>query len=101
MFRRAVAALLVLGWICLSGFDVVEDLDEAPGRAAFSAADDAAAASKRAMGPLANNIIESAGRSKSGAGVPGSFCCLLLPRPIAAEFRRHSQLHKLFHVFLI
>lgn len=30
MFRKLIAALLILGWISLSGFDLVEDLDEVP-----------------------------------------------------------------------
>lgn len=103
MCRRVLAALLVLGWIGLSGFDIVEDLDEAPGRAAVSATpDDAAAGSKRGGGgPLSNNIIESAGRTRQGVVLPVAFTATTLRSDISSEFRKHPQLHKLFHVFLI
>jgi hypothetical protein len=102
MFRRLVAALLVLGWISLSGFDVVEDLDEVPGQVAFSnASDDLAWGSKRAMGPLANNIIESASRTKQSNIALITFTPIIFFIEPPTEFRKHSQLHKLHRVFLI
>lgn len=101
MFRRLVAVLLVLGWISLSGFDVVEDLDEAPGQVHISTAPDAGLGSKRAMGALANNIIESASRTKSVSLAPVNFDCVVFRLAPITDFRKHSQLHKLFRVFLI
>jgi hypothetical protein len=102
MFRRLVSALLVLGWISLSGFDVVEDLDEAPGRPAFSATPDSASAgTKRSMGSLANNIIESASRTKQHNVALLTLSATIGHLDPALEFRKHSQLHKLHRVFLI
>lgn len=102
MCRRLVSALLILGWISLSGFDVVEDLDEAPGRAAFSATpDNAAAGAKRSMGSLANNIIESASRTKQSNGELVTLIATICHLDLLLEFRKHSQLHKLHRVFLI
>src|SRR5687768_3920647 len=102
MYRRVLGALLVLGWISLSGFDVIEDLDEAPGQIQLSAAPDHAGHdSKRAMGALANNIIESASRSKPVHLAALNLAVIVLRIEPITEFRRHSQLHKLFRVFLI
>jgi hypothetical protein len=102
MWRRVVAALLVLGWISLSGFDVVEDLDEAPGQVQVSAAaGESGPGSKRAMGPLAKNIIESASRTKPIHLAPVDRGLIVFRIKPVTEFHKHSQLHKLFRVFLI
>jgi hypothetical protein len=103
MFRRVVATLLVLGWISLSGFDVVEDLDEAPGQVAISRAPaDSGPGSKRGgLGPLANNIIESASRTKQISIIPVNLRPTTFSTESLTEFRKHSQIHKLLHVFLI
>src|SRR6266496_4148580 len=48
MCGKLVVALLILGWISLSGFDLVEDLDEIPGQVAVSSASpDDSSTSKR------------------------------------------------------
>jgi hypothetical protein len=103
MRRRLLAALLVFGWVSLSGFDVVEDLDEAPGQPALSkASGDGSSGSKRGgWGPLANNIVESANRTKQI-----DFALVMFPSRIfclhfVLEIHRRSQLHKLYRVFLL
>ena len=103
MCRRLLAALLILGWVSLSGFDVVEDLDEVPGQAAVSRAPDADSSnSKRGgWGPLANNIIESANRTQQVNSALVSFTPTILDFDPVPVFRRHFQLHKLYRVFLI
>ena len=103
MCRKLVAALLIFGWVSLSCFDVVEDLDEIPGQVAVwsSSPDDSSTATRAGWGPLANNIVESANETEQPGVVLISFT------PIAFEFnrvfdrRRHFQLHKLYRVFLI
>jgi hypothetical protein len=64
MCKRLLAALLILGWVSLSIFDVIEDLDEVPGQAAVSSApnNDSSSSKRGGWGPLANNIVESANR---------------------------------------
>jgi hypothetical protein len=101
MFRRVVAALLVIGWISLSGFDVVEDLDEALGQIQLSGSKDSAQGSKRAMGSLANNMIESASRTKPVNLAIENFALSIFRFEPLTEFRKHVQLHKLYRVFLI
>ena len=103
MCRRVLAALLIFGWISLSGFDVVEDLDEVPGQAAVSKApDNDSSGSKRGgWGPLANNIIESANRTQKSEITPVAFTPTIVHFDLIPDFRRHFQLHKLYRVFLI
>ena len=103
MCRRLLAVLLILGWVSLSGFDVVEDLDEAPGQTAVSTApDDQSSSSKRGgWGPLANNIIESANCTQETTVAFVTFFPTIFHCDSAPVFRRHFQLHKLYRVFLI
>jgi hypothetical protein len=102
MFRRVVATLLVIGWISLSGFDVIEDLDEVPGQAAMSTSSSEHAATKPGgFDPLANNMIESANRTQQAV----SFSFPLTRTRVFADpiqiYRKHSSLHKLYRVFLL
>ena len=102
MCRKLIAALLILGWTSLSGFDVVEDLDEIPGCAAVSNASPDGSTSKRGgWGPLANNIVESANRIQQVDVAPVSPFPAIFNFAQLFDFRRHSQLHKLYRVFLI
>ena len=103
MFRKFIAVLVILGWVSLSCFDVVEDLDEIPSKVTVwsSSPDDSSTATPAGWGPLANNIVESANETEQ-IGVD-----FISFTPIAFEFnrvvvlRRHFQLHKLYRVFLI
>jgi hypothetical protein len=103
MCRKLLAVLLILGWVSLSGFDVIEDLDEAPGQTALSPApDDATSGSKRGgWGPLANNIVESANRIQDTNVVLISIAETGFYYEPVFQFQKHFQLHKLYHVFLI
>jgi hypothetical protein len=102
MCRRVLATLLILGWVSLSVFDVVEDLDEVPGQAAVSSSSPDDGFSKRGgWGPLANNIVESANRTdQAGVGLVSFTPSVFHFKPIYV-FRRQFQLHKLYRVFLI
>ena len=102
MCRKLIAALLILGWISLSGFDVVEDLDEIPGCVAVSNASTDSSTSKRGgWGPLANNIVESANRTQQADVALVRVIPTVLTFVQLFDFRRRSQLHKLYRVFLI
>lgn len=104
MCRKFVAALLIFGWVSLSGFDVVEDLDdEVPGQVAVSSGpSDANSAAKRGGGwPLANNIIQSANSIQRANPAVASFAPSMIDFDAVPDFRRHFQLHKLYRVFLI
>jgi len=103
MCRKLVAALLIIGWISLSGFDVVEDLDEVPGQVAVSSSssDDSSTSKRGGWGPLANNIIESANRTQQVNFAVVSFTPTIFDFEPVPIYRRHFQLHKLYRVFLI
>jgi len=103
MCRRLIAGLIILGWVSLSGFDLVEDLDEVPGQAAVSKSSpvDSSSSKRGGWGPLANNIVESANHTQQTDVALVSFTTTIFdPDPIL-DFRGHFQLHKLYHVFLI
>jgi len=102
MCRRITAVLLILGWISLSGFDVVEDLDGVPTqRALAGASGNGSTAKLHDRTPLANNIVESANRIQHADLALVNFTPTLFDCDTLLEFRRHSQLHKLYQVFLI
>ena len=102
MCRKIAAVLLILGWISLSGFDVLEDLDGVPGQATLSGASDNSSNAKfHAWAPLANNIVESANRIQQTVLALVNFTPTLFDCATLLEFRRHSQLHKRYRVFLI
>jgi hypothetical protein len=102
MFRKIWAVLLIFGWVSLSGFDVLDDLDEVPGQAAVSrASHEGSSSSKRAMGALPNNIIESANFAQEVQALSVSFTPTIFAIDCNPDFHRHFQLHKLYHVFLI
>jgi hypothetical protein len=102
MFRRILAALLIIGWVSLSGFDVVEDLDDISRQTVLSSASPDDSSSKvRGWGPLANNIIESANRIQQDSGTLVSFTASSFNHYQLLDLRRQLQLHKLYCVFLI
>ncbi len=101
MCRRLLAALLIMGWVSLSCFDVIEDLDEIPGQAAFSAPDDGGTAKRGGWGPLANNSVESANHTERDDVTLISIAPNVFHSEPVPDFRRHSQLHKLHRVYLI
>jgi len=100
MWRRIVAALLIAGWVALSGFDVVEDLDDASRQSVVSKSSNGDR-SIRGWGPLANNIIESANRTQQDYGTLVSFTARILNVDALLDLRRQLPLHKLYRVFLI
>ena len=97
MCKRILAALLIVGWVSLSGFDLLEDLVGVP-----SGSPDYGSTSKRVgWVPLVNNIVQSAHRTQQADMAIDSFIANIFAFAPILDFRRHSQLHKLFHVFLI
>lgn len=102
MFRRILAALLSICWVSLSGFDVVEDLDDISRQTVLSSASpDDSSSSVRRWGPLANNIIESANRIQPDSRTLVSFTASSFNQYQLLDLRRQLQLHKLYCVFLI
>ena len=100
--RKLIAALLICGWISLSGFDVVEDLDEIPGCVAVSNTSNDRSISKRGgWMSLANNLVESANRIQQVDVVPIRLIPTIATFAQLFDFRRCSQLHKIYRVFLI
>jgi hypothetical protein len=101
MLRKSLAVLLVLSWIILSGFDVVEDLD-LPDQVELSKS----AAAEFPGAPwscrLVNNIVESANAS-SGRDAVVVAEPVVGRAPFAALPVSHTKLklHKLHAIFLI
>jgi hypothetical protein len=101
MCRKLLSALLILGWISLSCFDVVEDLDEIPAQSAFSSSSpDSANAKLWGWGPLLN-IVDFANSTKRPEFALVSFTPILLDTDPTFDFPVHTHLHKLYRVFLI
>jgi hypothetical protein len=102
MCRRVLAVLLILGWVSLSGFDLLEDLDKISSQAAFSSASphDNSKSKLGGWGTLGNNIIESANRILQDSGTV-TFTAIIFDLDALLDFRRHFPLHKLYQVFLI
>jgi hypothetical protein len=100
MLRKFLAAVLVLSWIGLSGFDVLEDLKPPAQLEVHSPADGHLPALGETF-PLVNNIVESADHSRLRHSA-------LLERPAVqicglslAIVPKSFSLHKLHRVFLI
>jgi hypothetical protein len=102
MHRNVIAGLLILGWIALSGLDLLEDFKQLHGQLLLSSASSPEhVKSREAWGTLVNNIVESATR------IPESI--LAFSRSTAAigdsstivDFRGYFLRHKLYRVFLI
>jgi hypothetical protein len=103
MWKTVLVALIILGRISLSGFDVVEDLDDVPGQSQLSITPNESSPGSKQFWqfidfhdnwqPLPNNIIPSARRIEATTIETFHYVG-------PAEFRKHS-LHKLFRVFLI
>jgi hypothetical protein len=103
MRRRLVAAFVVLGWISLSCFDVIEDLDEMSGQVKVATLPDTAHPSTQRgrWGPLANNMVESANSAQKAVPIFLAFTPAAFKFAPAFDLRRHFQLHKFYRVFLI
>lgn len=97
MWRKIAGALVILGWISLSCFDVVEDLNEIPGQAAVSKS----SLKRGAWGPLANNIVESAIDTEQDHVALLTFIPTIIDSDSFLDFHAYFPLHKLHRVFLI
>lgn len=101
MRRRVLATLLIVGWVVLSGFDVLEDL-EFPGQASLSISHDPdSTAPVAGWGLLANNIVESAYRVHQVCIVLVESTTVAFDLDAVLDIHTCFQLHKLYHVFLI
>jgi len=102
MCRKVIAALLIAGWVILSGFDVLEDL-EFPGQAAISrlSHEPDSASTVAGWGMLANNIVESAYRIQQAYFDLVGSTTLTLEFDAVPDFRAYFHLYKLHRVFLI
>jgi hypothetical protein len=101
MLRKLIAALLILGWISLSGFDVVEDLDEVPCRVASTSPDGSSSSKRGEWEPFVNNIVDECANRTQQADVALVSSPTIFDLDPILDFRGHVQLHKLYHVFLI
>ena len=102
MCRRILALLLIVGWVALSGFDLLEDI-EVPSDTAVSSpgTGDGSSPTAGQRGNLVNNIVESADRVQQAPLSLFSLAPINLALDAALDFRRCFRLHKLYQVFLI
>jgi hypothetical protein len=100
--RRRLAVLLITGWVILSCFDVLEDLEFPEGPAVSEVGHEPGAASHVAgWGALANNIVESAHRiTHDYVDLLSSTVFSSVLQPVSI-FRPPFQLHKLYRKLLI
>jgi hypothetical protein len=104
MWKKIVSIFLILGWISLSGFDVVEDLGELSNETAVStsAPEGSPVPNKRGvLVHLANNMVELAYRTHQVEVTLRRFFPHILSFASVPDSRRHSPLHKRFRVLLI
>jgi hypothetical protein len=102
MLRKPLAALLILSWVVLSGFDLLEDLVFDTGPSAYSGGTD------KSLPPhlkhrvnLANNIVESAHSEQLSYFSLIGLTVSQSPSHSVSSFHRVSELYKLHRVFLI
>jgi hypothetical protein len=100
--RRRLAVLLITGWVILSCFDVLEDLEFPSGPTLSQLGHDPSGASHVAgWGALANNIVESAHRiTHDYVDLLSSTVFSSVLEPVSI-FRPPFQLHKLYRKLLI
>jgi hypothetical protein len=103
MLRKSLAALLILSWVVLSGFDLLEDLEFKTGPGAYSEGTPDKTLPphfKHRVSP-ANNIVESAHIEQlfhpSLLGLTAFRAC----NHSVSSFCWVSELYKLHRVFLI
>jgi hypothetical protein len=100
MARKFLALLLIISWLSLSGFDVLEDLDFRDQVELYSSTASPLLDHRRSA-RFTHNIVESAGHSKiryfSFMEQPAARLLICSPTP----FQKTYKLHKLHHAFLI
>jgi hypothetical protein len=103
MWKKFASLFLILGWISLSGFDVVEDLGELSNEAAVStsAPEEGPIPKRGVLVHLANNMVELAYRTHQVEITLRRFLPHIFSFASAPDSRRHSPLHKRSRVLLI
>jgi hypothetical protein len=103
MPKGIIAALLICGWVLLSGLDLIEDFDDLSGSGIISnaASPDSLKSNRNGWGALANNIVESATRLPQEFVEVSSLIAVIFSLDVDFDFRRCFRLHKLYRVFLI
>jgi hypothetical protein len=89
--RKILAALLIIGWVNLSGFDLLEDFDDISSQAAVSSAlpKDNSKSKLGGWRTLANNIVESAVRIVQDYSALLTFTAIIFDLDAFLDFRRH------------
>jgi len=100
---RILASVLIAGWVILSGFDLIEDLDEVPGQVAISTApsQDAKSPKLGGWGTFANNMVECAHLGKQNESVRIEHTNFPCSSFTLVDVLKTAELHKLHHVLLI
>lgn len=102
MRRSLIAGLLIVGWITLSGLDLLEDFTSFSGPVLeMDRAADAGTPTRDGAGALANNIVESANRAPAAVAAFHASAVLAGAGGTVVDFRGYFLRHKLYRVYLI
>jgi hypothetical protein len=101
MRRNVIPGVLILGWITLSGLDLLEDFKDLHGQLLVSSASSPEhAKSQDAWGTSVNNIVESATRIPEGTMAFSRPTATLGDGSPIVDFRGYFLRHKFYRVFL-
>jgi hypothetical protein len=101
MLKRVLAVLLVLSWVILSGFDVLEDLDPFGQIELHGSVGPSPTPRVGHTISLADNVVESAYHSPRRHWVSLDEPTVHLSVDVDVVVQSSSKLHKLHHIFLI
>jgi hypothetical protein len=101
MRTRLISALLIIGWVSLSGFDLIEDLKFESERSACSQGAKSHSSQWSRHPGLANNIVESAVTANPDYSPLLRLNNCSSSIQLLSPLHRVLELHKLHRVFLI
>lgn len=102
MRRSLIAGLLIVGWISLSGLDLLEDFTPFSGPVLeMDRAAHAGTPPRDGAGAFANNIVESANRAPEAVAAFHTSDVRTGADGTAVDFRGYFLRHKLYRVYLI
>jgi len=100
MLRKALGVLLIVSWVILSGFDLLEDLDVPSPAGVHSPLEGSLPSVGRGV-DIVNNILESGDHARLSCAGPFELPAVDLPVDAPTVSKKVSKIHKIHRVFLI